>query len=103
VTMQSEEECYWRHVSPARPPPTCLLCGMMIVTLPQSPRIESSTPRVFFREMQWNHHNKTTLSHVMVPSSEVEEASFSKYPGLWACTSRASNFHCKSAPESNSY
>ncbi|KAJ5213483.1 hypothetical protein N7449_000652 [Penicillium cf. viridicatum] len=54
-----------------------------------SPNVNPTSSGVLFRENRWKHYKKDKLEHVMVPSKEVEEVDFAKFPSMWACMCRA--------------
>ncbi|OJJ44470.1 hypothetical protein ASPZODRAFT_18661 [Penicilliopsis zonata CBS 506.65] len=71
-------------IETADPPPICLLCGVRIFG-PDAPGITDSLhPGVVFREERWKMYKNTKMEHVVVPSHEVEQAHFPKFPRLWA-------------------
>lgn len=41
---------------------------------------------------QWRGYWKSSLKHVMVPSTQVEESWFGDFPRLWSCFCRGSKF-----------
>lgn len=79
--------------SGVNPYPSCLLCGLEVFEMMYSPNVNPTSSGVLFRENQWKHHKKDKLEHVMVPSKEVEEVDFAKFPSMWSCMCRASESH----------
>lgn len=77
-------------VSGVNPPPSCLLCGLEVPGMIHSQKVNPTCSGVLFRENQWKHHKKDKVEHVMVPSKQVEEVDFAKYPSMWSCICRAS-------------
>lgn len=73
--------------------PTCILCGVMVRGMIHSQPANPTTSAVLFREDKWKHYRKAKLEHVMVPSKEVEERDFKKFPSMWSCMCRASEYH----------
>lgn len=71
----------------------CLLCGVQLLRITDFQQINSPRRIDLVQEKQWKHHKKAKLKHVMVPSKEVEEAEFAKYPNMWTCMCRASEFY----------
>ncbi|OQD64207.1 hypothetical protein PENPOL_c008G00664 [Penicillium polonicum] len=76
-------------VSGVNPYPICLLCGLEVHGMIYSQKVNPTCSGVLFRENQWKHHKKDKLEHVMVPSKEVEEVDFAKYPSMWSSICRA--------------
>ncbi|RJE20172.1 hypothetical protein PHISCL_07489 [Aspergillus sclerotialis] len=70
-------------VGPPDDEPICLLCGIEISHIHSTEATSSSCPGVAFQEEQWKAFKGTRLQHILVPSSEVENAYFHKYPRLW--------------------
>lgn len=70
--------------------PVCLLCGAEMELMGRYAVTNTDFPRVALEEEQWKKHMRPLRSYVFVPSSEVENAYFYKYPRLWATACRAS-------------
>lgn len=77
-------------VSGVNPYPCCLLCGLEISKMIYSPNVNPTSSDVLLEGNQWKHHKKDKLEHVMVPSKEVEEVDFAKFPSMWSGMCRAS-------------
>lgn len=66
---------------------TCLLCGAHILSLTIGTM--SKNPLDVLKESQWEIHRKSPIpEHIFVPSTEVENKSFSKFPWLSSCYHR---------------
>lgn len=66
---------------------TCLLCGICILVLDGGTM--SKDPLDVLKESQWEIHRKFPIpEHILVPSTEVENKSFSKFPWLSSCYQR---------------
>jgi hypothetical protein len=70
----------------------CLLCGVHCEIF-YSKTVRPTRPTVLFGEDRWKHRRKAKAEHVMVPSKEVEEGYFPKYPFTWSSMCRASECH----------
>jgi hypothetical protein len=73
------------------PRPTCLLCGIEIPHL-DSPGIANSPKPELFKKGRWENYWSRSPKHVLVPSSELEDAYLSDFPRLGSCFCRASEF-----------
>lgn len=71
---------------------TCLICEVRIMRIA---RVTNSTnPSRVLTEHEWKHHRQKPLTeHLFVPSSEVENTEFTKYPWLSSCYIRAGKLH----------
>ncbi|KAJ5456761.1 hypothetical protein N7530_012035 [Penicillium desertorum] len=67
----------------------CLLCGVLCEIF-YSKLVRPTRPTVLFGEEKWKHRRKAKAEHVIVPSKEVEEGYFAKYPFSWSAMCRAS-------------
>lgn len=66
---------------------TCLLCGAHILGLEIGTM--SKNPLDVLKESQWETHRKFPIpEHIFVPSTEVENKNFSKFPWLSSCYQR---------------
>lgn len=66
---------------------TCLLCGVCILQLDGG--TISKDHLDVLKESQWEIHQKPPIpEHILVPSTEVENKSFSKFPWLSSCYQR---------------
>ncbi|KAJ5522139.1 hypothetical protein N7527_006254 [Penicillium freii] len=74
--------------TPVIPPPTCLVCEMEIPWMGES-GIAGSLEYDQSLKDQCRGYWKSSLKHVMVPSTQVEEAWFGDFPRLWSCFCRA--------------
>ncbi|KAJ5203387.1 hypothetical protein N7449_005466 [Penicillium cf. viridicatum] len=64
--------------------PTCLLCGIYILTFDGGTMSKSHLD--VLNESQWEIHRKSPIpEHILVPSTEVVNKSFSKFPWLSSC------------------
>ncbi|KAJ5869728.1 hypothetical protein N7455_004669 [Penicillium solitum] len=77
------------YVSGVNPYPNCLLCGLGVSRTSYSPNVNPTPCDILLRRSKWKHHKKGELGHVMVPSKEVEEVDFAKFPSMWSCLCRA--------------
>ncbi|CAG8179004.1 unnamed protein product [Penicillium nalgiovense] len=62
--------------------------------------VRPTRPTVLFGEDKWKQHRTAKAEHVMVPSKEVEEGDFVKYPFTWLSMCRASECHKSVLPQS---
>ncbi|KAJ5961784.1 hypothetical protein N7501_006725 [Penicillium viridicatum] len=68
-------------------PETCLLCGKHILMCDGG--TVSRDHLDVLKESQWEIHRKSPIpEHILVPSTEVENKSFSKFPWLSSCYQR---------------
>ncbi|KAJ5415913.1 hypothetical protein N7465_004608 [Penicillium sp. CMV-2018d] len=68
-------------------PETCLLCGKNILLWDGG--TVSRDHLDVLKESQWEIHRKSPIpEHILVPSMEVENKSFSKFPWLSSCYQR---------------
>ena len=68
-------------------PETCLLCGKSILLWDGG--TVSRDHLDVLKESQWEIHRKSPIpEHILVPSTEVENKSFSKFPWLSSCYQR---------------
>ncbi|KAJ5435018.1 hypothetical protein N7491_005613, partial [Penicillium cf. griseofulvum] len=66
---------------------TCLLCGTRILTFDGG--TISHDHMDVLKESQWEIHRKSPIpEHILVPSTEVVNKSFSKFPWLSSCYQR---------------
>ncbi|RJE24732.1 hypothetical protein PHISCL_02941 [Aspergillus sclerotialis] len=69
--------------------PVCLLCGFDIKIMQSIAVTNTTFPGVAFEEKQWKIYIRTRRKYVLVPSREVENTYFYKYPRLWTAACRA--------------
>ncbi|KAJ5952397.1 uncharacterized protein N7479_010810 [Penicillium vulpinum] len=70
---------------------TCLLCGIYILTFDGG--TISHDHLDVFKESQWEIYRKSTIpEHILVPSTELENKIFSKFPWLSSCYQRGETF-----------
>jgi hypothetical protein len=66
---------------------TCLFCGMYILTFDDGTMSRDHLD--VLKESQWEIHRKSPIpEHILVPSTEVENKSFSIFPWLSPCYQR---------------
>ncbi|KAJ5212361.1 uncharacterized protein N7498_004007, partial [Penicillium cinerascens] len=83
------------------PPPTCLLCGIELPQFVHSGISNMLKPELF-RKDRWKKYWKQSPKHVMVPSTELEEAYLSDFPLLGSCFCRANSLTITVMKESES-
>ncbi|KAJ5162825.1 uncharacterized protein N7500_004655 [Penicillium coprophilum] len=75
-------------------PETCLLCGIRILRLRTG--VLGKDRLDVLKESQWEiHHQSPIPEHILLPSTEVVNKNFSKFPWLSSCYHRGARKQLK--------